>query len=92
MAGQHDFWPEMSDYRRRFDEIQNQFIEEPRQAVQHAESLVEEVLDRMMKDFRSHLQGIHAHSEGDEADTEHLRRAMLGYRDFVNSLDNRRAA
>ncbi len=85
-----DQWPEMTDYRRRFDEIQSQFIEDPRQAVGNAEKLVQEALDRMTASMRERIQGMHR--DADSGDTEKLRLEMRSLRDFIESLGGRRAA
>lgn len=85
-----DQWPEMADYRRRFDEIQSQFIEDPRKAVSNAEKLVQEALDRMTASMRDRIQGMHR--DADSGDTEKLRLEMRSLRDFIESLGGRRAA
>lgn len=84
-------WPEMDQYLRRFDEIQVEFIEEPRSAVDRAETLVEEAVNRMMGTFRERLRRIHDETEGG-SDTERLRVAMMHYREFIDSLGDHRAA
>ena len=70
---------EMSEYRTRFDEIQAQFIDEPRGAVHSAQTLVEEAIDRMM-------QGLRQSGADGHADTEQLRMAMKRYRDLIYQL------
>lgn len=85
-----DQWPEMADYRRRFEEIQSQFIEDPRKAVGNAERLVQEALDRMTASMRERIQGMHR--DADSGDTEKLRLEMRSLRDFIESLGGRRAA
>lgn len=85
-----DQWPEMADYRRRFDEIQSDFIEDPRKAVGNAEKLVQEALDRMTSSMRERIQGMHR--DADSGDTEKLRLEMRSLRDFIESLGGRRAA
>lgn len=87
--GQVDVWPEMSDYRRRFEEIQSRFIEEPREAVREAEKLVEEAIDRMSTSMRGRIGAMHRDAES--GDTEKLRVAMKGLRDFIESMGGRRA-
>lgn len=83
-------WPEMAEYRTRFDEIQAQFIEDPKEAVKKAEKLVEEAIDRMTASMRDRIDSMH----GDAAsgDTEKLRVEMKTLRDFIESLGGRRAA
>ena len=86
-----DFWPHMGDFRRRLDEIQSEFINEPRAAVKKAERLVEEAVDHMAKSMREHLKGMHGGIEGN-ADTEKLRLMMRSFREFIDSLEKRPAA
>ncbi len=88
---QMDIWPQMGDFRRRFDEIQSEFINEPRAAVNKAERLVEEAVDHMAKSMREHLKGMHGGIEGN-ADTEKLRLMMRSFREFIDSLEKRPAA
>jgi hypothetical protein len=66
----------MAEYRARFDEIQAQFIEEPRDAVRSAQLMVEEAVNRMM-------EGLRQAGTGDGADTEQLRVAMMRYRNLL---------
>ena len=87
---QLSFWPEMGDYRRRLADIQSEFIEEPRAAVKKAERLIEEAVDHMAKSMREHVTRMHGDVEGN-ADTEKLRLVMRSYREFIDSLDSRRA-
>ena len=67
------------DYRARFEQLQAEFIDEPRQAVRSAQSLVEEAIDRMM-------EGLRQSGVDDKADTEQLRLAMKRYRDLLYQL------
>lgn len=83
-------WPEMTDYQRRFDDIQSQFIEDPRSAVKNAEQLVEDAIQRMTTTMRERMQGMHHDAEN--GDTEKLRVEMKALRDFITSLSERRAA
>jgi hypothetical protein len=89
--GQVGLWPEMSEFRLRFDALQSEFIKEPRTAVKKAERLVEEAVDRMAKVMRDRMQSIHGDVDGD-ADTERLRQAMQRYRSMIDSITGRRAA
>ena len=90
-AEQMDFWPEMHQFRERLNEIQSQFIDEPREAVKKAERLIEEAVDHMAKSMHEHVKRMHSDVEGN-ADTEKLRLVMRSYRAFIEKLDNRRAA
>ncbi len=88
---QIDFWPEMGDFKRRLEEIQSEFIEEPRAAVKKAERLVEEAVDHMARSMREHVKGMHGDVEGN-GDTEKLRLMMRSYRALIESMDRRQAA
>ena len=88
---QTERWPEMSEIRRRFEELQSEFIEEPRDAVEKAERLMEEAIDRMAKAMRDQMQTIHRDVDGN-GDTEHLRLAMRSYRMMIDSIGGRKAA
>jgi len=90
-APQTERWPEMSEIRRRFEELQSEFIEEPRDAVKKAERLMEEAIDRMAKAMREQMQTIHRDVDGN-GDTEHLRLAMRSYRMMIDSIGGREAA
>src|SRR5207248_5733650 len=65
--------------RARFEQLQAEFIDEPRQAVKSAQSLVEEAIDRMM-------EGLRHSGVDDKADTEQLRLTMKRYRDLLYQL------
>jgi len=88
---QTDFWPEMGDFRRRLDDIQSEFINDPQAAVKKAERLVEEAVDHVASSMREHVKRMHGDAEGN-ADTEKLRLMMRSYRIFIESIDGRRAA
>jgi hypothetical protein len=78
---------ELTKFRQRFEEIQAEFISEPRAAVENAETLI----DGLMNALHDQLQRIHSNVES-ETDTEQLRVAMLGYRELFDSLGDHRAA
>lgn len=83
--------PEMNQFRQRFEELQSEFIQEPRAAVQKAETLVDEAIKRMMVTLQERLRRIHGETDG-TSDTEQLRITMMRYREFMDSLGDRRAA
>jgi hypothetical protein len=85
-------WSGIGDIRRRFDELQVQFVEEPRKAVEKAEELVKLAVDQMANSMHERLNGIHGEMGDGTNDTERLRRAMQGYRRMIDSFDNRTAA
>lgn len=71
---------------RRWESIQIGFVDEPRRAVQEADGLVAEVIQRIAETFseeRSRLEG--QWSRGEEA-TDELRLALQRYRSFFQRL------
>ena len=88
---QLDLWPEMGDFKRRLDDIQSEFINDPQAAVKKAARLVEEAVDHMAKSMRENVKRMHGDAEGN-ADTEKLRLMMRSYRVFIESIDGRRPA
>jgi hypothetical protein len=84
--------PDAASYMQRFEAVQAEFIDEPRRAVEKAESLVSEAIDRMMDSLKQELHRSRAHTDGDGGDeTEQLRIAMKRYRDLLNSFSQRTA-
>jgi hypothetical protein len=82
--------PDAESYMQRFEAVQAEFIDEPRQAVEKAESLVSEAIDRMMDSLKQELHRSRARSDGDGGDeTEQLRIAMKRYRDLLHSFSQR---
>lgn len=83
--------PEMNEIMVKFDQLQSEFIEDPRSAVKKAERLMEEAVDRITKSMRQRMSTIH-HDVGDHSDTERLRLAMREYRQMIYMLGGNRAA
>ena len=81
-----DFSSELTKFRQSFEEIQAEFIGEPRAAVEKAETLI----DGLMSGLHDQLQRIHSNVKS-ETDTEQLRVAMLSYRELFDSLGGHRA-
>jgi hypothetical protein len=80
--------PEESEhFRTRWNEVQGKFVDEPRSAVQQADALVAEVIDRITAMFakeHSLLEG--QWKKGEDVSTEDLRKALQHYRSFFNRL------
>ena len=75
------------DLRRRWTDVQAGFVDEPRQAVQQADSLVAEVMKQLAETFaqeRSHLE--QQWDRGGDVSTEDLRVALRRYRSFFERL------
>jgi hypothetical protein len=78
---------ETHTFQSRWDTIQTSFVDEPRQAVEQADSLVAEVMQRLAQIFaeeRANLEG--QWSRGGDVSTEDLRIALRRYRSFFTRL------
>ena len=75
------------DLRRRWDGIQTGFVDEPRGAVEQADALVAECMQRLADTFARERQGLEQQwSRGDDVSTEDLRVALRRYRSFFDRL------
>lgn len=75
-------------FEQRWHEIQASFVDEPREAVEQADTLVAELMQELASGFsetRSRLEE-QWDNEGDEVSTEDLRIALTRYRSFFNRL------
>jgi hypothetical protein len=78
---------ELAGFRGRWDEIQAGFVDEPRQAVEQADALVSDLVERLTASFSEARSGLESQwSQGEEASTEDLRVALTRYRAFFNRL------
>jgi len=78
---------EAEHFRTRWNAIQGNFVDEPRSAVQQADALVTEVIEkinRLFADEHGSLEG--QWNQGDDVSTEDLRKALQHYRSFFNRL------
>lgn len=78
---------EASELRARWDAVQAGFVDEPRRAVEQADSLVASAMKRLAETFaeeRSNLEG--QWDRGDDVSTEDLRLALQRYRTFFGRL------
>jgi hypothetical protein len=78
---------EAGDLRGRWDSIQAGFVDQPRAAVEQADSLVAAAMKRlaeMFADERAKLEG--QWDRGDDVSTEDLRLALRRYRSFFSRL------
>jgi hypothetical protein len=73
--------------RQRWREIQGQFVDEPREAVHQADTLVTDVIQTLASTFAQHKKDLEAQwGQGEQVDTEDLRGALRRYRSFFNRL------
>jgi hypothetical protein len=74
-------------FRTRWQEVQNKFVDDPRDAVHTADALVADVMQRLAATFADHKQELEGQwNRGEQANTEDLRLALRHYRAFFNRL------
>jgi hypothetical protein len=74
-------------FRTRWQEVQNEFVDDPRDAVHTADALVADVMQQLAATFADHKQELEGQwNRGEQADTEELRLALRHYRSFFNRL------
>ena len=89
--GQHDapLFPEneLNDFRGRWDRVQTGFVDEPRSAVEQADSLVASVVKRIAEQFANERAELEKQwDKGGDVSTEDLRQALRRYRAFFDRL------
>ena len=78
---------ELSELRSRWDDVQAGFVDEPRASVKSADSLVEDLVERLTAGFAEARSGLEeSWGRGEEGSTEDLRLALKRYRAFFNRL------
>ena len=78
---------ESEHFRTRWNEIQGKFVDEPRSAVQQADVLVSEVIEKITQMFANERSSLEAQwNQGNDVTTEDLRLALQRYRSFFNCL------
>lgn len=78
---------ELSDMRRRWSDVQASFVDEPRRAVEHADALVAETMQRLAQTFATARENLeHQWDRGDNVTTEDLRVTLQRYRAFFDRL------
>jgi hypothetical protein len=71
----------------QWKEIQAEFVDEPRRAVQDADALVAELMQRLAQTFASEREHLESRwAGGDDVSTEDLRRGLRRYRSFFERL------
>jgi hypothetical protein len=78
---------QLHDLQTRWDEIQTSFVDEPRSAVESADSLVAQTMKQLAEAFsreRANLE--HQWDSGENISTEDLRVAFQRYRSFFRRL------
>jgi hypothetical protein len=78
---------ELHNFRARWDQVQTSFVDEPRQAVEQADSLVANVVKRIAEQFSTARAQLEKQwDSGDHVSTEDLRQALRRYRSFFDRL------
>ena len=78
---------QLTDLRGRWDRIQAEFVDEPREAVAKADALVADAIARLSEGFtRTRAELDQQWKRGDDVSTEDLRQALRHYRSFFARL------
>jgi len=78
---------EAEGFKGRWVEVQTGFVDEPRNAVEQADSLVAEMMQRLAQVFADERGKLEEQwSRGDDIGTEDLRQALRRYRSFFDRL------
>jgi hypothetical protein len=78
---------ELRDFRARWDQVQTSFVDEPRHAVEQADTLVATVVKRIAEQFAEERSKLETQwDRGDNVSTEDLRQGFKRYRAFFDRL------
>jgi len=78
---------ELHNFRARWDQVQTSFVDEPRQAVEQADTLVANVVKRIAEQFSTERVQLEKQwDRGDDVSTEDLRQTLRRYRSFFDRL------
>jgi hypothetical protein len=78
---------ELHGLRAQWDRAQTSFVDEPRKAVEQADSLVANVVKRIAEQFANERAQLEKQwDRGDNVSTEDLRQALKRYRAFFDRL------
>jgi hypothetical protein len=78
---------ELHTFRTRWDQVQASFVDEPRHAVEQADSLVANVVKRIAEQFSAERATLEDQwGKGDNVSTEDLRQSLKRYRSFFDRL------
>jgi len=74
-------------YSSNWETIQASFVDEPRAAVEQADRLVADLMQRLAAGFSEERERLESQwDQGDDVSTEDLRVALTRYRSFFNRL------
>jgi hypothetical protein len=78
---------EAEGFRGRWHAIQSEFVDDPQQSVESADSLVAELMQELARSFSEERASLESQwTRGDEVDTEELRVSLRRYRSFFERL------
>lgn len=78
---------EVDRFRTEWRGLQSDFVDSPRDAVQHADQLVAQVMQSLATTFADHKKSLEGQwSKGEQVETEELRVALRQYRAFFDKL------
>ena len=78
---------ELQSIHVQWKDIQADFVEEPRRAVQEADALVAELMQRLVQTFASEREQLESQwAGGDDVSTDDLRNGFRLYRSFFERL------
>ncbi|HKF34001.1 MAG TPA: hypothetical protein VKB37_16700 [Jatrophihabitantaceae bacterium] len=78
---------ELQSVRSRWQEIQADFVDEPRSAVQEADKLVADLMQHLAQVFAAERDQLESRwSTGEQVSTEDLRQGLQRYRSFFERL------
>jgi hypothetical protein len=74
-------------FRARWTDVQNSFVDAPRQAVEAADGLTAKLMQHLAKTFADERGSLEQQwDRGDDVSTDHLRDAFQRYRSFFERL------
>ncbi len=75
------------EFRARWERVQTSFVDEPRSAVEEADALVADLMQRLAETFSQERKSLEGQwDRGDDVSTEDLRVALQRYRSFFDRL------
>ncbi|MFD8077855.1 hypothetical protein ACFV3E_34970 [Streptomyces sp. NPDC059718] len=78
---------DQENFRDRWQRIQSEFVDDPRDAVHAADELVADVMQKLASTFAQHKGDLEGQwTRGEQVNTEDLRTALRRYRSFFNRL------
>jgi hypothetical protein len=78
---------ELRNFRARWDQVQTSFVDEPRHAVEQADTLVAAVVQRIAEQFAEERAKLEQQwDDGGDVSTEELRQGLKRYRAFFDRL------